>query len=322
MKSDRPQPLIAPPAVIRKWQTIALSLAVMLIPFFIPIPLELRRHPVISPLGDQLHVVFLAGVTLLLYWRGPLTGRLWWSALAGAAIGGAIEFVQIPVGRQANVMDFGLDLVGIGLVVGYVLWKGSGLKVGCGLILALLLVPAARLYHVPFVVAAAYRGQEIFPLLADLEGPWDRWLWGNNDANISILEIPDGPLGAGRVVRLEGGPPARWPSVDLSRFPEDWTAYTHLLLDVRVVAAPADSQRFSVRCDDFVGRKEKTWISDRFTATRTWQTFRIPLRNRRVTDGGRLQDRILDLRDVDRVVIYLPLPTAPAALEIDNLRLE
>ncbi len=318
----RPVPAVTPPALLLKWQIWAFGLAIMLIPFFIPIPQVLRRHPIISPLGDQLHVVLLAGVALLLYWRGPLTGRLWATALVAAVIGGAIEFIQIPFGRQAHFGDFVLDLVGIGLVVGYVLWRGHGLKVGLGLILALLMIFPARLYYVPFVASAAYRGRDIFPLIADLEGPRDHWIWNGNDAEAEIVEVPDSPMGPGHVMRLIGGPPVHWPSVEMRRFPHDWSAYSHLLLDVRLVEAAADTQRFSVRLDDFASRRDNAFVFTPGTATADWQTFRIPLRNRQVTDGTMVLDQLFDLQDVDRVLIYLPHPKARAVLEVDNLRLE
>ena len=79
----------------------------------------LRRHPAISPLGDQFHVVLMAVVALLIYWRGPLRGRLWLATMAAAIAAGAlVEFVQPLFGRAALLKDFLLDLVGIGIIVG------------------------------------------------------------------------------------------------------------------------------------------------------------------------------------------------------------
>lgn len=319
---SRHTPAISPPPLLLKWQIWALGLAVMLVPFFIPIPMVLRRHPIISPLGDQLHVVLLAGIALLLYWRGPLTGRLWFTALVAAVIGGAIEFVQIPFGRNAHYMDFLLDLVGIGLVVGFILWRGHHLKVGLWLMLALLLVPPSRMYYMPFQAAAAYRAQGIFPVIADLEGPRDHWLWGGNHAVLEVVEIPDSPSGPGRVMRMAGGPPSHWPGVEVRRFPHDWSDYEYLVLAVRQISGEAKNQRFAIRCDDFVGRKEMTWITTSFTATDTWQTFRVPLRDRLVSNGQDHPERLFDRQDVDRVRLYLPRPEGRAVLEIDDLRLE
>ena len=215
-----------------------------------------------------------------------------------------------------------LDLVGIGLVVGYMLWRGRGLKVGLWLILTLLLVPPARLYHVPLVAAAVRHCEQIFPLISDLEGPRDHWIWNGNNALVSVVEVPDSPLGAGHVVRLESSPPSPWPGAEMRRFPHDWSDYDVLLVDVRLVDGPAASRRFSIRLDDYVGRKEKTWISSRFEATREWQTFRVPFRNRRTTWGTEKTDRIFDQSDVDRIIIFLPRPDTPSVMEIDNLRLE
>lgn len=316
------KPAIQPPKLLLRWQTWATGMAAMLIPFFVPIPMVFRRSPIFSPLGDQLHIVLLAGVTLFLYWRGALAGRLWRSALVAAVIGGAIEFIQIPFGRHAAWLDFVADLMGIGLVVGYVLWRGHRQRVGLGLVVALLLVIPARLYYVPFVAAAAFHGRDIFPVIANLEGPHDRWLWDSNSAAVEVVTSEDTPGGSGHLVRLAGGPPANWPGAEIRRFPHDWSQYGELLLDVRLVEGTSESQPFSVRCDDFVGRRDKTWIYSHFTATDTWQTFHVPLSDRPVTDGATEYGRLFDRQDVDRVLIYLPRPQAHAVLEIDNLRLE
>lgn len=316
------KPAIQPPRLLLKWQTWALGMAAMLIPFFVPIPPTLRRNPIISPLGDQLHIVLLAGVMLFLYWRGPLAGRLWRSALVAAVIGGAIEFIQIPFGRHAAWQDFVADLLGIGLVLGYILWRGHERRVGLGLVVVLLLCIPVRLYRMPFVAAAAFHAHDLFPVLADLEGPHDHWLWGANDASVDLVARDHTPDGPGHVVRLSGRPPTPWPGAVMHHFPQDWSGYTELLLDVRLAEGPADTQRFSVRCDDFIGQREHTWIYTPFTASRDWQTFRFPLVDRPVTDGATESDRLFDRSDVGRLLIYLPRPKAHAVLEIDNVRLQ
>ncbi len=196
------------------------------------------------------------------------------------------------------------------------------MKVGLGLVVALLMVLPIRLYHVPFVAVASYHGQQIFPLIADLEGPRDHWLWGDNEAELSVVEIADSPLGPGKVIRMSGGPPYHWPGIEMRRFPHDWTDYQYLLMDARVVGKPGDTRRFSVRLDDFAGRLDHTWILNGHTATTSWQTFRIPLANRTATDGIKEQDRLFDRQDVDRILLYLPRPKETAVLEFDNLRLE
>ncbi|MFT5233756.1 MAG: hypothetical protein ACI9UQ_001797 [Candidatus Krumholzibacteriia bacterium] len=322
MNSQRPVPAIRPPNFLKRWQVRVAAISLLVVPFFVAIPLTLRRHPIISPLGDQLHVVLLAGVTLMLYWRGPFTGRLWPAVMAAAVAGAAIEIIQIPFGRSADIMDFVLDLVGIGFVVGYVFWRGYGKRVGLGLIIALLLTFPARLYHVPFVASAAYHARQSFPTITDLEGPRDHWLWDGNHAVVTVLEIPDSPQGPGRVLRLTGGPPNAWPSAEMRRFPHDWLGHKELVFDARLVASEPDSHKFALRADDYIGRKEKTWISSHYIATNEWQSFSFEIGDRLVTDITDQSGRLFDFGDIDRILFYLPRPTSKVTLEIDNLRLQ
>lgn len=215
MRRARPAPALKPPGLLLKRWTGLVVLVLLIVPFLVPIPQELRRHPVISPLGDQLHIILLAAMTLFLYWRGPLTGRLGGAALAAAAIGGAIEFVQELFGRQAFLEDFVLDLVGIGLVVGWIGWRGLGRRAGLALVLLLVAVIPYRLRHVPFLVAAAYDARQQFPVLADLERPYDHYLWRGNGAIVTSETVADSPDGAGRVVRFAAETATDWPAADL-----------------------------------------------------------------------------------------------------------
>ena len=324
MNSPRPEPALRPPRLLLSRWTGLIAAVILIVPFFVPIPLALRRHPVISPLGDQMHVVLLAAITLMLYWRGPLTGRLLRAVLAAAFIGGAIEFIQIPFKRQANLGDFGLDLVGIGIVCGWVLWRGMRRRAGLWLVIVLLMLIPWRLREVPFVAAAAYEARSLYPVLADLEGPHDKWLWGSNWSTVTIEQVPDSPDGPGGVVRVTASASDHWPGAEMRRFPHDWSAYGVLAMDVRLVSGPADSLRIGVRLDDFVGRRETTWIANRFDIGADWTTVRIPLRDREVGGSGAVdgESRLFDLTDVDRLLVYLSRPDTATVFEIDNVRLQ
>ncbi|MBM4131159.1 hypothetical protein FJ250_09035, partial [bacterium] len=113
---ERHVPALPMPRLLRRRWLWFLVMALATLPFFVTVPLALRRHPAIAPLGDQFHVVLMAAVTILMYWRGPLRGRLWYATLAAVTGGALIEFVQPLFGRSALVKDFLLDLVGIGIV--------------------------------------------------------------------------------------------------------------------------------------------------------------------------------------------------------------
>ena len=72
----RHEPAIPAPGLLRRWQVWAVLMILFLFPFFIHIPRSLNHHPVISPIGDQVHIFLFGGITLLLYWFGPLQGRI------------------------------------------------------------------------------------------------------------------------------------------------------------------------------------------------------------------------------------------------------
>lgn len=315
-RSLQHEPAIAMPAMLNNWLVWLILAAAFLIPFFLPIAQGLRRHPIIGALGEQLHIPLLACLTLLIYWKGPLRGRLWYAAAAAAVLGGVIEFVQILVGRTALLEDWLLDLVGIGLVVGFVLWRGHGRKEGKYLLIALAIFIPGQLWYLPFTTMAKYEAKMTFPVLADFDGKHFNWLWKENYK--VRFEVRPGGESHDNVLRLISGPPSRWPGARLTNFPEDWSPYSEIVLDARVIRAAGDSLRFGVRVDDFEGRREDVWAQQTFYATRQWQTFTLTVANRKVLRG----DRLLDLADVEALLVYVGVPKDSFALEIDNIRLQ
>ena len=315
----RPEPAIVAPGFLRRPLVWSMMMALFLFPFFVHIPRSLNHHPVISALGDQVHIFLFGGITLLLYWFGPLQGRIWLAALVSAIMGGAVEFLQLLVGRQALFTDFLLDLFGIGILVSFVMWKGHRRQAGKWIFLLLLLSIPAQLYYVPWRIAATYRCQKMFPVLANFETYGDRYLWTHNQkAKITFNRITDSPDGEGHVLRFTGGAESHWPGAIMRRFPDDWSQYTTLKMDVRLVEAPSDTIKFSVRLDDYQGIKEMVWAANSFRATRQWQTFTMPIAERKL----RHTDRNLNLAEMDRIIIHLPKPQQMQTIEIDNIRLE
>ena len=316
---ERRQPAIAAPDFLRKWQVWSLLMVLFLVPFFIHIPRSLNHHPVISPIGDQVHIVLFGGITLLLYWFGPLQGRIWRAAIASGIMGGAVEFLQLLVDRQALFQDFLLDLVGIGLVVSFVFWRGHRRQAGKWMFLLLALSIPVQFYYLPWRISAALRAREMFPVLANFESYGDRFLWAStNDGDLSYHQVIDAPSGESYVLRLATDAEPHWPGASLRRFPEDWSDYSELKLDVRLVEAPSDSFRFGVRLDDYEGISEKVWVSSSFHATHQWRTFSMQIADRQLWNS----ERDLNLEEMDRFYIHFSKPKDPVAIEIDNFRLE
>lgn len=315
-------PTFPPPPVLRHWWVWALLAAILVIPFFLPISQDLRRHPIIGTLGDQVHIPLLACLTLMIYWKGPLRGRLWLAAGTTAVLGGVIEFVQEYVGRAARFGDWILDLIGIGLVVGLILWRGHGKQQGKWLLFALLIYIPGQLWFVPFAAMAKYEARLTFPVIADFQTQHHRWLW--TDTNKGLISFADADSSHGQVLRLEGGPPSSWPGARMVHFSSDWTGYTQLVFEARAQktgdqeTGGPEKVRFGCRIDDYIGRLDKVWATQSFWATTEWQTFTMQVAEKKVLHG----DRLLDLTDVESILFFGMKPEAPFILEIDNVRLQ
>ncbi len=253
-------------------------------------------------------------LTLLFYWRGPLTGRLKEAILAGMVLGGSIEVLQLLVGRAALWHDFIMDLAGIGLATGLVLWKGHQQRAGLALIILMVVALTGQLYFLPGLVLGSYHSQQSFPLISDFEGAHEKWLWKETDGSkIELVRNDDGTF-----LRLEGGQPSRWPGAQMRYFPHDWTGYSTLKVDVRHVTPGREKVPFTLRLDDYQTRLDQTWVSDWFTATSEWKTYSISCANRQVRHG----ERVLNLKDLSYILVVLSDKQDSTVIEIDNLRLE
>lgn len=317
--SSHREPLIPPPRFLTRWYAWALAAIALLVPFFVTIPVGLRRHPVIGPLGDQLHIPLLGAIMLVLYWKGPLRGRLWGATATAAIIGGLIEFIQIYVGRAALLHDWYMDLVGIGIVTGFVLWRGRGSRPGLVLMAALLLFIPWNLRDVPGIV----RGRRVvtaqFPLLDRFEDPRTRPLWEATDgAGMAFTRVEDGPDGPTGVLEITGEPTRTWPGAKMGQFPWDWSAYSRLVVRLRHTGPDTSRVTFRLQVDDFAGRMEDAHFSQSFQAGSHWGVFSLPLAGRRADKG----DHVIDLREVASLYIHLTRPARPETLQVEGVWVE
>jgi len=315
----RPHPALPVPAGLRSWPVIAALVLFVSVPFFLPIPPYLRHHPIFSFLGDQVHIPLFGITTFLLYWFGPLRGRLWAAAGTAAVLGVAVEFIQLLVGRSALVQDWLLDLVGIGMAVGFILWKGHRSRWGLRLILILLISQPIQLRHLPGYILATLQSHEQFPLIADFEGGHVLKLWDDNNDGVLTFGPSADPTAGNEtsVLHFTGAPPSHWPGAEVRKFPPDWSAYEELVFDVRLASEDLEKVTVYWRLDDFAGRRESLWASNVFTARPDWRTRTISLPDLQVGDHV----RPLDLTDVDMLLFFLASPDRPVTLEFDNIHL-
>lgn len=313
------EPTLPVPRFLRHWWVGVLIAAFLIVPFFVKIPKGLNQHPIIGPFGDESHVAIFFAVTLLLYWKGPFRGRLWWAVGASVVAGGLIEFIQIPFGRQAQLKDFLLDLQGIGIVAALILWRGDRRPWGRWAMVVLLATLPLLAWRLPFIASAASGTHDRFPMIADFEGRFDGWLWISNMAvDFEVEAVDDGPAGPTRVMRLTGSPPTNWPGILIRRFQRDWTGYHTIAADVRVVEGPDEGAKLGLRLDDVRGAKMDVWISKSFDIDREWQTIRFRFADTELPWGD---PRVFDHADLETVIFFLPKPQESTTIEIDNVRL-
>jgi hypothetical protein len=309
------QPLVDAPAFLQRWHWRVLLALVLLVPFFVPIPRELQNHPVWAGFGDRLHVILLGGTTLFLYWFGPLRGHLLRSVLGAAVIGGLIELLQLLVGRHALWHDFFQDLIGIGIVLGFVTWRGAGSRIGLVLMCSLVVLVPWQMREIPRVMSAKGLSAERFPLLADFETERERWLWSDDyDAEVGFAARADG---TGTALILRAPSKGLWPAAVHGRFPADWSNYDELVMEVRLVESAADSVRAVLAVQDYEGYRASRSIRRSFHATNEWRT--VALRLYPLEDPPPRGE--LDLQDVFSLRVMVPQPEVEAVLAIDNLRL-
>ena len=310
---SRPPVWPAPAFLARPGIWLAL-LALILLPFLVPIPMLLQRSIIISTLGDRAHVVLLGALTMALYWRGPLAGRLDLVVPLAAVIGGGIEIVQMFVGRAALWHDFLLDLLGIGAAAGLIFWRGYGRRGGMVLMVVIMAVVVWELRTLPGRQAASLDLRERFPRLSafDEVRPLTSW-HGYGGSRISLADTP-----RGAALRLDALPSRIWPGVILRDFPHDWSAHDTLKMDLRLVRAAADSVEVGVRMDDYRGRRDDEWIAWRLAVTRQWRTVALPISNQ----STHWSHRPFEPDDVYAMAIFFMQPPDTASLEIRRVHLQ
>ena len=117
-------------------------------------------------------------------------------------------------------------------------------------------------------------------------------------------------------LRVQMGPPHKWPQVRITDPGLAQSVYGRLSVDVfNNSARPLD---LWVRVDDATSKgREAEIVRRKFPLPPGWETVSIDLQDLRTTSGGRL----LDAGQLTQVIYYLNRPSATEDLIFDDLRL-
>ncbi len=295
------------------WLAVA---AALLVPFVVPVPGFFERLQPLRSLGVIAHWGLPFALTLVLYRRSPLRGRLFAAAAAAWALTASCELVQGFVGRHPRWEDAGVDLAGVVSAVGWVLARVRGRRAALALVLAGFAVVPYLLRELPGFVLGSRLARERFPLLADFEDDREFALLGDNDEGGGVYWVAPADAGASRILSLRAEAGDVYPGVVIRGLPRDWSAWRTLAFDAR--AADGEPAELTVRLDDFQGRSDPVWIGESFRLGPQWTRCVMDLQAASPREGV----RTFRLDDIDSVLFFLGRPRGGVTVQLDNITLE
>jgi hypothetical protein len=300
----------------RRRLVVLALLTLLLVPLFLPVPVDWRQHPLVGTLGDRVHVVMFAILVLMLHGRGPLRGRPLAAVAASIAIGGLTELAQSLAGRSTSSSDWYQDIQGAVLAGCWIWWRNHDGR-AVPLVLAALVLVAIwwPMRDLPALVRESLAAARRFPLLCDFERRGSLVLWDEHLGS-RLTRVAVGPDDHALEVRHDGD--ERWPGTSSSHLAWNWTGQDTLLIDARLVAPAPDSLGASIWILDRAGARDVDDARRAFTLDHRWRTLRVPLADLRTLERG----RPLVLRNVVSLSVYLHRRAAgPLAVQIDDVRL-
>lgn len=111
-------------------------------------------------------------------------------------------------------------------------------------------------------------------------------------------------------------PAGRYPGIDFKGLPPDWSLYAYLKMDV--FNPTKEALQFHVRIDD---HKSEWEYANRFDADVELKPGANPISIPVSSLKTNLHHRVLDLKKIERLIIFVPDNPKPRDLYIDNIRL-
>lgn len=267
---------------------------------------------------------FVLGFFFILYlykfvFRSSLIKSVFVAALILLLFSGATEFVQIFIERDASWSDLLNNALGIVCAAlaltgfytrRYIRW------------LCFFSVAIALLWNFRSPVYWYYAGLKrdaIFPVLGDFElAAAHRYFAGRYAAKYSIVESPaDWKENATKVAKVIFPPQRAWPGLHLIEMPSDWSGYRTLRFEA--FNPQASPLKIVVRVHDAHHNNEH---GDRFNRTFKLapgeQTIEVSVEDILNTRSG----RVLDIKRIDGMMVYMFKPASIMTLYFDNFQLE
>jgi VanZ family protein len=248
----------------------------------------------------------------------PISQQILIGLFITLSLGFAIEWLQTFVGRTFSVGDVLRDLTGSFLAIAFLsparrtlAWAGLRGIQAVALLLVLL-----QVYPVVVALANEIVARRQFPVLSDLETPFERSRWKSGFP----LRIDKQVVRQGRASLRVQLMPNKYAGLTLNHFPEDWRGYSTLRFSV--FNASHAAIRITCRIHDkehiHNGEAYSDRFNERFMLAPGWNDLSIPLDRIKNAPAG----RTMDLARVQGLALYIKDLDRPIVLYIDAMRLE
>lgn len=281
----------------------------------LPLVWDIPGHwRLLRTLQNSGHSVLFLVMAFCLAWRGVHWGK---AAIGLLALGGAIEVVQLFIGKDCDFQDVVLDSLGI--VAGLLLFWGYTQRSLLSLTLSLAVLSLA--FWMPIAIANSYLWQwRNFPVLVNFEDMGRQYLLDSYEGASYTLAtgVIDGEPKSNTTLKMTC-PIQNWPGIALVDLAPDWSGYDSLQLDVWLL----DEQpiNLGVALRGLENQSDHHDISHRFSLKPGANHLSWPMQEilKHLPDGAKL------LTSINKVIIFcMPEQTRTqvSTLAIDNLMLK
>ncbi len=282
-----------------------------------PGPDSLRSFRYVWGMGHL--VCFALWAYLYVVWRSEhsFVRQVYEVALLALLFGGLSELIQSGIGREATWQDLGNDLVGA--LFGVIFFSKSRMSVSvwrlrllqCPVVLLILwsLFPVGKV-----LIDDAIAWQQ-FPLLSGFETRWEASRWGGS----AKRSISQDVFFSGKSSLKISLTTQRYSGVGLKSFPEDWSEFRDV--NLQVYNPTADLLLLHFRIHDQLHRENGNAYADRFNSSFElrpgWNHLQIPL----AEVAKAPKTRSMDLTRIAGMGVFVGKLDEPRIIYIDDVKL-
>jgi len=242
------------------------------------------------------------------------------SVLISLISGGMIEVIQLAVGRDMDIGDVLLDVLGGLLGCLIILLQTVAFKVWQKRLALLAVMLVLLLAYIPFLILVYddYLIKNNFPVIADFESTFEKSRWYG--VNVQSLSIDDTTVRSGEHSLKSEFALGEFPALELEGFTDDdWSEYQWFKLSL--FNDQPEPVEVEIKVYDRQHQANNYRYSDRFNRVlrlqQGWNDFAVPVNEILNAPEGRR----MDPTEIYEFSIFLYKPIKPLVLYVDDIYL-